>query len=135
MPDLLIAIVLGIVEGITEFLPVSSTGHLLLCERVMGMDLDSGFWNTFTIFIQIGAIAAVVVYFRERILELLRGQPERLLTPLEISQTARGVAHSQALAHPHAKPQAAEVMADDTPPTAAQRGYAVLMILLASTPL
>ena len=88
MPDLLRAIVLGIVEGVTEFLPVSSTGHLVLCERWMGMDLHDEFWSMFTIFIQIGAIAAVVVFFRGRILELLRGQPERLLTPLEISASA-----------------------------------------------
>ena len=128
MPDLLIAIVLGIVEGVTEFLPVSSTGHLLLCERVMGMDLDSGFWNTFTIFIQIGAIAAVVVYFRERILELLRGRPERQLTPLEISASAK-----TAPAGPGE--ERAEVAGDDTPPTAAQRGYTILMIGLASCPL
>ena len=93
MADLLKAIILGIVEGVTEFLPVSSTGHLLLCQRWMGLDLDDGFWSMFAIFIQIGAIAAVVVFFRERILGLLRGQPERLLTPLEISQSARaGVA-------------------------------------------
>ena len=126
MPDLLVAIILGIVEGVTEFLPVSSTGHLLLCERWMGLRLENGFWSMFTIFIQIGAIAAVVVYFRGRILELLRGQPERKLTPLEISQTTRGIGHA---------PAGADVLADDTPPTAAQRGYAILMILLASTPL
>jgi undecaprenyl-diphosphatase len=125
MPDLLVAIILGVVEGVTEFLPISSTGHLLLCERWMGLRLEDGFWSMFTIFIQIGAIAAVVVYFRARILELLRGQPERKLTPLEISQTTRGVAHGAA----------ADVHADDTPPTAAQRGYAILMIALASTPL
>jgi undecaprenyl-diphosphatase len=146
MPDLLIAIILGIVEGVTEFLPVSSTGHLLLCERWMGLRLEDGFWSMFTIFIQIGAIAAVAVYFRERILGLLGGQPERRLTPLEISQTARGAAQGAAHAGGGAGGRSAgqgaarvevhpEVMADDTPPTAAQRGYAVLMILLASTPL
>ena len=131
MHDLLVAIILGVVEGVTEFLPVSSTGHLLLCERWMGLNLEGGFWSMFTIFIQIGAIAAVVVYFRERILELLRGQPERRLTPLEISASARpGVK----VIH-HVEPAGADAMADDTPPTAAQRGYALLMIALASTPL
>src|SRR5690348_1566205 len=89
MHDLLMAIVLGVVEGVTEFLPISSTGHLILVERWMGINLASGFWEMFTIFIQIGAIAAVVVYFRDRILELLRGQPKRVLTPLEISATAK----------------------------------------------
>ena len=149
MPDLLKAIILGIVEGVTEFLPVSSTGHLLLCQRWMGVDLDDGFWSMFAIFIQIGAIAAVVVYFRDRILELLRGQPERKLTPLEISATARRPAGSALQAGGHAPPAPSpvpspatarhhdhpDVLADDTPPTAAQRGYAVLMIALASTPL
>ena len=133
MHELLIAIVLGVVEGVTEFLPVSSTGHLLLVERWMGLKLESGFWNMFTVFIQIGAIAAVVVYFRGRILELLRGQPERTLTPLEISASARSMGKAAVTAH--AGPAAAEVIADDTPPTAAQRGYAILMIILASTPL
>ena len=132
MYELLIAIILGVVEGVTEFLPVSSTGHLLLVERWMGLKLESGFWNMFTVFIQIGAIAAVVVYFRGRILELLRGQPERTLTPLEISASARSAGKAAAAAHAGA---ATDVMADDTPPTAAQRGYAILMIILASTPL
>lgn len=72
MRDLIIVILLGIVEGITEFLPISSTGHLLLCERWMGVDLHDPFWKLFTVFIQIGAILAVVVYFRERIIGMLR---------------------------------------------------------------
>src|SRR5829696_7288975 len=119
MHELLIAIILGIVEGVTEFLPVSSTGHLLLCERWMGLRLEDGFWSMFTIFIQIGAIAAVVVYFRGRILELLRGQPERRLTPLEISQTARRPPQVPAAAAPDGRPvlnYASDVLADDTPP-------------------
>lgn len=132
MHDLLVAIILGVVEGVTEFLPVSSTGHLLLCERWMGLRLEDGFWSMFTVFIQIGAIAAVVVYFRGRILELLRGQPERILTPLEISASARP---GEKVIHGDGGGAGAEVMADDTPPTAAQRGYAILMIALASTPL
>lgn len=150
MPDLLVAIILGIVEGVTEFLPVSSTGHLLLCQRWMGVELDDGFWSMFAIFIQIGAIAAVVVYFRDRILELLRGHPERKLTPLEISATARKPpasggfpVHVAGNPAPPAAPadpgvrhhDHPDVLADDAPPTAAQRGYAILMIALASTPL
>ena len=73
MKELLWAIVLGIVEGVTEFLPVSSTGHLLLCEIWMGIKLEEDkFWKMFAIFIQIGAILAVVVYFRKRIGELMQ---------------------------------------------------------------
>ena len=86
MADLLVVILLGIVEGLTEFLPVSSTGHLLLCEHLLKLDLDGNpFWKMFTVVIQIGAIAAVVVYFRARIVELLkRGQdtPQGRPTPL-----------------------------------------------------
>ena len=67
------AIILGIVEGLTEFVPVSSTGHLLLCEKWMHLNLDEPFWKMFTVFIQIGAILAVVVYFRHKIVQLLSG--------------------------------------------------------------
>src|SRR5213075_2865350 len=73
MGELLKTIILGIVEGLTEFVPVSSTGHLLLCEKWMHLDLDDPFWKMFTIFIQIGAILAVVVYFRHKIIQLLSG--------------------------------------------------------------
>ena len=67
------AIILGIVEGLTEFIPVSSTGHLLLCEKWMSIHLNDPFWKMFTVFIQIGAILAVVVYFRHKIVQLLSG--------------------------------------------------------------
>lgn len=136
MPDLLVAIILGIVEGVTEFLPVSSTGHLLLVQRWMGINLEDGFWNMFTVVIQIGAIAAVVVYFRKRIQGLLTGKTERVLTPLEISANARAVAQAAA-AGPGSVDASADpdMFGDDTPVTAAQRGHAVLMIVLASTPL
>src|SRR4051812_50158741 len=66
-------IILGIVEGLTEFVPVSSTGHLLLCEKWMHIDLDDPFWKMFTVFIQIGAILAVVGYFLHNIVHLLSG--------------------------------------------------------------
>ena len=62
MHDLITAIILGIVEGLTEFVPVSSTAHLLVAERLMGLSRD---WEAFTVVIQLGAVLAVVaVYFK-----------------------------------------------------------------------
>src|SRR5947207_15094239 len=73
MSELVKSIILGIVEGLTEFVPVSSTGHLILCEKWLHLNLDEPFWKMFTVFIQIGAILAVVVYFRHKIVQLLSG--------------------------------------------------------------
>src|SRR5438094_1029022 len=75
MPDFFLSIFLGIVEGLTEFLPVSSTAHLRICEALLRIDLHDGFWKMYTIVIQLGAILALPVYFRDRILEFLRTFP------------------------------------------------------------
>ena len=116
MSALLQVIILGIVEGFTEFLPISSTGHLLLCQHWMGIDLEAegSFWKSFTIFIQIGAIAAVVVYFRERILELIRGPGRTLkqMTPLEIAGAMRA-AQARVVLQESAKRRAAEARQAD----------------------
>ncbi|HET6969766.1 MAG TPA: undecaprenyl-diphosphate phosphatase, partial [Phenylobacterium sp.] len=76
MSDWISAVILGIVEGLTEFIPVSSTGMLLLTKKALG--LPDGFWDTFCVLIQLGAILAVVVlYFRQlwKIMLLIPTQP------------------------------------------------------------
>ena len=65
------AIILGIVEGVTEFLPVSSTGHLTIVEKLMGMRINDPSLTAFTAIIQIGAIAAAIIYFRDDIWRVL----------------------------------------------------------------
>jgi undecaprenyl-diphosphatase len=75
MHDYLLSIFLGVVEGLTEFLPVSSTAHLRICEALLNIDLHDGFWKMYTIVIQLGAILALPVYFRERILKFVHTFP------------------------------------------------------------
>lgn len=75
MNDYLLSILLGIVEGLTEFLPVSSTAHLRIVEALFHLDLHDSFWKMYTIVIQLGAILALPVYFRERILKFLSSFP------------------------------------------------------------
>jgi undecaprenyl-diphosphatase len=65
--NLLTAILLGILEGVTEFLPVSSTGHLTVAEKVLGLPVDDPGVTAFTAIIQLGAILAVILYFRRDI--------------------------------------------------------------------
>ena len=65
--ELLKAILYGIVEGITEWLPVSSTGHLILLEELLPMKVSEAFWEMFLVVVQFGAILAVVVMFWNRI--------------------------------------------------------------------
>jgi undecaprenyl-diphosphatase len=75
MHEYLLSVFLGIVEGLTEFLPVSSTAHLRICEALLHIDLHDGFWKMYTIVIQLGAILALPVYFWQRILEFVRTFP------------------------------------------------------------
>src|SRR5260221_224354 len=74
MPDWIIAIILGIVEGITEFLPVSSTGHLLIFEH-FGPEWKQS--DLFTVVIQCGAVIAILPLFPERLKQLTRALTDR----------------------------------------------------------
>jgi undecaprenyl-diphosphatase len=73
--DYILSVLLGIVEGLTEFLPVSSTAHLRLTEALLHVDLASPYWKMYTVVIQLGAIIALVVLFTGRILEFFRTFP------------------------------------------------------------
>ena len=75
MPEYLLSIFLGIVEGLTEFLPVSSTAHLRIVEALFHLDLHDSFWKMYTIVIQLGAILALPVYFWSRIVNFIRTFP------------------------------------------------------------
>ena len=67
MSDILKAILFGIVEGITEWLPISSTGHMILVEEFVKMHVSEEFWSLFLVVIQLGAIMAVVILFWNKI--------------------------------------------------------------------
>jgi undecaprenyl-diphosphatase len=93
--DYLLSALLGIVEGLTEFLPVSSTAHLRLAEAALHIDLASGYWKMYTIVIQLGAVLCLPFYFRERIGKFLatfprgeRGDRTVLTHPLSLTLIA-----------------------------------------------
>lgn len=95
MNDFVLSVLLGIVEGLTEFLPVSSTAHLRIGEALFHIDLASGYWKMYSIVIQLGAIACLPVYFWRRILALLstfpggeRGDRTVLKHPLGLTAVA-----------------------------------------------
>lgn len=76
MNDHVLSVLLGIVEGLTEFLPVSSTAHLRISEALLHVSLTSGYWKMYTIVIQLGAILCLPVYFRDRIRKLWESFPK-----------------------------------------------------------
>jgi undecaprenyl-diphosphatase len=91
----LLSVFLGIVEGLTEFLPVSSTAHLRICEYLLHINLGDGYWKMYTIVIQLGAILCLPVYFRHRIAKFLstfprgeRGDRTALTHPLGLTIVA-----------------------------------------------
>ena len=95
MHDYLLSFLLGIVEGLTEFLPVSSTAHLRICEALLHIHLDDPFWKMYSIVIQLGAILCLPIYFRARIARFLstfprgeRGDRTVLTHPLSLVMIA-----------------------------------------------
>jgi len=72
----LLSLLLGVIEGLTEFLPVSSTAHLRIVEALLNVSLTSGYWKMYTIVIQLGAILCLPIYFRKRIAKLLSTFPK-----------------------------------------------------------
>ncbi|HLF71779.1 MAG TPA: undecaprenyl-diphosphate phosphatase [Dehalococcoidia bacterium] len=77
MTDVLQALVLGVIQGLTEFLPISSTGHLIIAEKALGMSRDE-FGLRFDAAIHLGTLAAVLVYFRDTWLSLIAAWFESL---------------------------------------------------------
>jgi undecaprenyl-diphosphatase len=73
--DYFVSVILGIVEGLTEFLPISSTAHLRIAEALLHIDLHDPYWKMYTVVIQIGAILALCLLFMGRILEFMRTFP------------------------------------------------------------
>jgi undecaprenyl-diphosphatase len=69
--DYLLSVLLGIVEGLTEFLPVSSTAHLRISEHLLNISLADGYWKMYSVVIQLGAILCLPIYFRSRISKFL----------------------------------------------------------------
>jgi undecaprenyl-diphosphatase len=75
MHDYLLSVLLGIIEGLTEFLPVSSTAHLRIAEALLGIDLGNGYWKMYSIVIQLGAILCLPIYFSSRLRRFLATFP------------------------------------------------------------
>lgn len=75
------AVLLGIIEGITEFLPISSTGHLTIAEKLLGLPIDSPDITAFTAIIQTGAVLATIIYFRDDIGRILTAWLTGILDP------------------------------------------------------
>jgi undecaprenyl-diphosphatase len=93
--DYILSVLLGIIEGLTEFLPVSSTAHLRIAEAMLNVSMVSGYWKMYTIVIQLGAILCLPVYFRGRLAELFstfprgkRGDRTLLTHPLSLTIVA-----------------------------------------------
>jgi undecaprenyl-diphosphatase len=90
VPLPLLAVILGIVEGLTEFLPISSTGHLILVSHLFGFTGDRA--EVFDIFIQLGAVLAVIVEYRARLWGVVQARSWRFATNLAVAFVPAAVA-------------------------------------------
>src|SRR5438067_6308003 len=95
MNPYLLSVILGIVEGLTEFWPVSSTAHLRISEALLHVDLKDGYWKMYTIVIQLGAVLCLPVYFRSRIAKFFltfprgeRGERNLITHPVSLTMIA-----------------------------------------------
>lgn len=84
MLDILKAVLFGIVEGITEWLPISSTGHMILLNEFVTMDVSEQFWDMFLVVIQLGAILAVVILYWNKIWPFRRKMPGKSMVKKSI---------------------------------------------------
>jgi undecaprenyl-diphosphatase len=103
--DYLISFLLGIIEGVTEFLPISSTAHLRIAQDMLNVSLESEYWKMYSIVIQLGAILSLPVYFRERIVSFVKTFPRGvagdrtvLTHPLTLTLIATAMTAGPALA-------------------------------------
>lgn len=84
MLEILKAVLFGIVEGITEWLPISSTGHMILLNEFVTMDVSEQFWDMFLVVIQLGAILAVVILYWNKIWPFRRKMPGKSMVKKSI---------------------------------------------------
>ena len=89
--ELLKVIFLGIVEGITEWLPVSSTGHMILVDQFMKLKVSEEFWQMFLVVIQLGAVLAVVVLDFKKLCHFIKMiRPERVTGTISVRMSVSG---------------------------------------------
>ncbi len=93
--DYLAAVIIGVIEGLTEFLPVSSTAHIRITQELLALPLDSDYWKMFAIVIQLGAILSVIVYFSQRLVGFHSNFSSRQVRQSPLVESPALVSHHQ----------------------------------------